>query len=57
MLRYAHAARWQDTIRENRPRPSRLDPYKPYLERQFAAGRTSVTRLQGEMVAERAPVT
>ncbi|MFE9674670.1 hypothetical protein ACFYO5_11215 [Streptomyces sp. NPDC006259] len=57
MLRYASAARWQDTIRENRPRSSRLDPYKPYLERQFAEGCTSVTRLHGELVAERAPVT
>ncbi|MCV2460978.1 ISL3 family transposase [Streptomyces sp. ICN988] len=37
VLRYAAAARWQDTIRESRPRPSRLDPYKPYLERRFAA--------------------
>lgn len=35
VLRYANAARWQDTIRENRPRPSRLDPYKAYLERRF----------------------
>ncbi|WP_328761052.1 MULTISPECIES: ISL3 family transposase [unclassified Streptomyces] len=57
VLRYANAARWQDTLRENRPRPSRLDPYKPYLERQFAAGCTSVTRLHGELVAEHAPVT
>ncbi|MFE6853648.1 transposase [Streptomyces sp. NPDC057674] len=38
VLRYANAARWQDTIRENRPRPSRLDPYKPYLKRRFAEG-------------------
>ena len=43
VLRYAAAARWQDTFRENRPRPSRLDPYKPYLERRFAAGCTSVS--------------
>ncbi|GAA3380719.1 ISL3 family transposase [Streptomyces sannanensis] len=57
VLRYANAARWQDTIRENRPRPSRLDPYKPYLERRFTEGCTSVTRLHGELVAERAPVT
>ncbi len=57
VLRYANAARWQDTIRENRPRPSRLDPYKPLLERQFAAGRTSVTRLHGDLVAVQAPVT
>ncbi|MEU6164811.1 ISL3 family transposase [Streptomyces tanashiensis] len=55
--RYANAARWQDTIRENRPRPSRLDPYKPYLERRFAEGCTSVTHLHGELVADNAPVT
>ncbi|MET8968644.1 ISL3 family transposase [Streptomyces hydrogenans] len=57
VLRYANAARWQDTIRENQSRPSRLDPYKPYLERRFAEGCTSVTRLHGELVAEQAPVT
>ncbi|MFP1629729.1 ISL3 family transposase [Streptomyces sp. 5K101] len=57
VLRYAAAARWQDTIRENRTRPSRLDPYKPYLERRFAEGCTSVTRLHSELVAEQAPVT
>lgn len=57
VLRYANAARWQDTIRENRPRTSRLDPCKPYLEGRFAEGCTSVTRLHGELVAERAPVT
>ncbi|MFI6468483.1 hypothetical protein [Streptomyces sp. NPDC050538] len=28
VLRYARAANWQDALRENRPRPSRLDPYK-----------------------------
>ncbi|MFJ4887991.1 ISL3 family transposase [Streptomyces sp. NPDC088731] len=57
VLRYANAARWQDTIRDNRPRPSRLDPYKPYLEQRFAEGCTSVTRLHSELVAEQAPVT
>ncbi|MGW0395362.1 hypothetical protein ACWDYJ_31710 [Streptomyces sp. NPDC003042] len=57
VLRYANAARWQDTIRDNRPRPSRLDPYKPYLERRFAAGCTSVTLLHSELVADNAPVT
>ncbi|MGW1411745.1 ISL3 family transposase [Streptomyces sp. NPDC002403] len=57
VLRYANAARWQDTIRDNRPRPSRLDPYKPYLERRFTEGCTSVTRLHGELIAEQAPVT
>ncbi|MFE7927897.1 transposase [Streptomyces sp. NPDC057456] len=55
VLRYAAAARWQDTFRENRPRPSRLDPYKPYLERRFAAGCTNVTPLHGELLAETLP--
>ncbi|MFJ8948306.1 ISL3 family transposase [Streptomyces sp. NPDC102395] len=57
VLRYANAARWQDTLRENRPRSSRLDPYKLYLERRFAEGCTSVTRLHGELRADNAPVT
>ncbi|MCI3273515.1 ISL3 family transposase [Streptomyces sp. 7R015] len=57
VLRYARAANWQDPLRENRPRPSRLDPYKPYLERRFAAGCTNVTRLHRELTAENAPVT
>ncbi|MFJ7272642.1 transposase [Streptomyces sp. NPDC099050] len=61
VLRYANATRWQDTIRDNRarprPRPSRLDPYKPYLERRFIEGCTSVTRLHGELRADNAPVT
>ncbi|MGW7641265.1 transposase [Streptomyces decoyicus] len=57
VLRYAAAVRWQDTIRESRPRPSRLDPYKPYLERRFATGCTSVTQLHSELLAERAPIT
>ncbi|MFI8370915.1 ISL3 family transposase [Streptomyces sp. NPDC085466] len=36
VLRYANAAHWQNTIRESQPRPSRLDPYKPYLAWRFA---------------------
>ncbi|MEU1304403.1 transposase [Streptomyces shenzhenensis] len=57
VLRYARAATWHDTLRENRPRPSRLDPYKPYLEQRVAAGCTNVTRLYGELAAQNAPVT
>ncbi|WP_256215570.1 hypothetical protein [Streptomyces sp. Ag109_O5-10] len=57
VLRYARAANWQDTLRENRPRPSRLDPYKPHLERRFTAGCTNVARLHRELIAENAPVT
>lgn len=44
-------------MRDSRPRSSRLDPYKPHLERRFAEGCTSVIRLHGELVAEHAPVT
>ena len=56
VLRYARAATWQDTL-QNRPRPSRLDPYKPHLERRFAAGCTNVTRMHRELTAENAPVS
>ncbi|MEU0956875.1 ISL3 family transposase [Streptomyces niveus] len=57
VLRYANAPRWQDTFRENPPRPSRLAPYKPYLERRFAEGCTSVTHLHSELIAANAPVS
>ncbi|MFD5922718.1 ISL3 family transposase [Kitasatospora sp. NPDC127035] len=29
--RYAHAARWQDMMKDRSPRSSKLDPFKPYL--------------------------
>ncbi|MFI1607618.1 helix-turn-helix domain-containing protein [Streptomyces griseofuscus] len=35
VLRYANAARWQDTIRENRPRPSRLDNTQVTLQVEY----------------------
>ena len=39
------------------PGPADSTRYKPYLERRFAAGCTSVTRLHRELLAENAPVT
>ncbi|MFE2869928.1 ISL3 family transposase [Embleya sp. NPDC059259] len=57
VLRYATAERRQDTVRGNLPRPSRLDPHKPYLEQRFAAGCTSVRQPHGELLARNAPVT
>lgn len=57
VLRYAKAARRQETVRENLPRSRRLSPCKPYLERRFAEGCTSATRPRGELVAEQAPVS
>ncbi|MFD0343353.1 hypothetical protein ACFVH0_32525 [Streptomyces sp. NPDC127117] len=57
VLRYASAARWQDTLRDNRPRPSRLDPHMPHLDRWFTEGCTSVTQLHRELVTQGARVT
>jgi transposase len=57
VLRYASVPHWQNTLRESRPRPSRLDPYKPYLERRLVEGCTSVIQLHRELLAESAPVT
>lgn len=55
VLRYARTATCQDTLRGNRPRPSRLAPYELYLERRFAAGRTNITRLHHELISQNAP--
>jgi len=57
VLRHSRVPHRQDTLRENRPRPTRLDPYKPYLEQRFAAGRTNVTRLHRELLDQNAPLT
>lgn len=57
VVRDARAAAWQDTLREHGPGPSRLDSYKPYRERRFAAGCTNVTRLYRELITENVPVT
>jgi hypothetical protein len=51
--RYARAATWQDLAdrRWRGPRPSRLDPFKPYLDQHFDGGRGSITRLFNEITA------
>ncbi|AUY54580.1 transposase [Streptomyces sp. CB01881] len=33
--RYAHAARWQDMMKDRRPQTSKLDPFKPFLARRW----------------------
>ncbi|MCQ8190124.1 ISL3 family transposase [Streptomyces rugosispiralis] len=53
--RYARAARWQDMIKgHKRPRVSKLDPFKGYLEMRWAEtnGRVTVLTLHQEL-AER----
>jgi transposase len=51
--RYARAATWQELAdgRWQGPRPSRLDPFKPYLDHHFDGGRGSITRLFKEITA------
>lgn len=52
VMRYAHAARWQDMIVGMPPRPSKLDPYKPYLQRRWSEGCKNALALHRE-IAER----
>jgi transposase len=49
--RYARAATWQELAdgRWQRPRPSKLDPFKPYLDQHFDGRRGSITRLFREI--------
>jgi transposase len=49
--RYDRAATWQELVdgRWTAPRPSRLDPFKPYLEQRADGSRGSFTRLFSEV--------
>ena len=51
--RYARAATWQELAdgRWKKPRPSKLDPFKPYLDQHADASRGSITRLFKEITA------
>jgi hypothetical protein len=51
--RYARAATWQELAdgRWQRPRPSKLDSFKPYLDQHADAGHGSITRLFKEIAA------
>lgn len=51
--RLARAATWQELAdgRWQGPRPSKLDPFKPYLDQHADAARGSVTRLFREITA------
>ncbi|MFJ7271223.1 ISL3 family transposase [Streptomyces sp. NPDC099050] len=49
VMRYAHAARWQDMIVGMPPRPSKLDPYKPYLQRRWSEGCKNARALHREI--------
>jgi transposase len=50
--RYARAARWQDMVKgRKRQQPSKLDPFKPYLEQRWAetGGRVTILDLHREI--------
>jgi Transposase/zinc-finger of transposase IS204/IS1001/IS1096/IS1165 len=49
--RYARAATWQELVdgRWQGPRPSKLDPFKPYLDQHAAHSHGSCTRLFAEI--------
>lgn len=49
---YAKAERWQDLVVQQRPKPSKLDPYKPFLHREWEAGRTNATDLFNQIRAQ-----
>ncbi|MFD7631387.1 ISL3 family transposase [Streptomyces sp. NPDC059851] len=52
--RYARAARWQDMVKgHTRRRPSKLDPFKPYLEQRWTEteGRVAILTLHREISA------
>jgi len=49
--RYARAASWQELVdgRWQGPRPSKLDPFKPYLDQHASQGHGSIARLFREI--------
>lgn len=49
--RYANAERWENMVTPHRPRPSKLDPYRTYLNSQWRTGRTNVRHLYAEIAA------
>lgn len=51
--RYARAATWQDIVdgKWKSPRPSKLDPFKPYLQQRWESGCTNALQLHREIVA------
>ncbi|MET9633963.1 transposase [Lentzea sp. NPDC006480] len=51
--RYARAATWQDIVdgKWKGPRPSKLDPFKPYLQRRWESGCTNALQLHREIIA------
>ncbi len=49
--RYAHAATWQELVdgKWKGPRPSKLDPFKPYLDQRWESGCSNALQLYREI--------
>jgi transposase len=50
--KYAHAVTWQELVVGQKPRPSLVDPFKPYLVRRIGEGRVKVSTLYREITAQ-----
>ncbi|WP_309238812.1 ISL3 family transposase [Actinoplanes aureus] len=50
--KYAHAATWQELLVGQKPRPSLLDPFKPYLARRISEGCLKASALYREITAK-----
>ncbi len=50
--KYAHAATWQELVVGQKPRPSLVDPFKPYLLQRIGEGRVKVSTLYREIASQ-----
>ena len=50
--KYAHAATWQEMLVGQKPRPSLVDPFKPYLVRRIGEGCLKASTLYREITAQ-----
>ncbi|MEV6306950.1 ISL3 family transposase [Actinoplanes sp. NPDC051861] len=50
--KYAHAATWQELVVGQKPRPSLVDPFKPYLARRIGEGFLKASTLYREIATQ-----
>jgi transposase len=50
--KYSHAATWQELMVGQKPRPSLVDPFKPYLARRIGEGCLNASTLHREITAQ-----
>jgi transposase len=55
--RYARATTWQEMLVGQKPRPSSLDPFKPYLLRRISEGCRKATALHREIATQGFTIT